>query len=166
VTEVTPTGSDVLVARADDDFGIQQIRLVGELLNRSHEIDLPLTTRRSPDGAPGYRAPSVGTRSVEAQAGDVVVYRLIVTDNHAYEARRQSTTRRCYLACRGRFENRLRRFRPARSPVRQALLDQEGMRDELHAGRNARSSVGVACHWGEPPPLPTRAIPHRRHRRV
>ncbi|MFH0981071.1 MAG: hypothetical protein V2A79_05990 [Planctomycetota bacterium] len=141
VTEVTPTGSVTLVARADDDFGIQQIRLVGELLNRSQEIDLPLADHPPVTPTGGRRSTELRRvwelAPLKLQAGDVVIYRFIVTDNYAYAgAPGQSTTSpplRLKLVAQAEFENRLRDdFALLEARVRQALLDQEGMRDELH----------------------------------
>ncbi len=153
VTEIAPSGSVTLVARAEDDFGIREVRLTGELLNRPASIDLPLADN-----------PPVSVRGsglmaelryvwelapLDLAAGDVLVYRLAVTDNYAYQgARGQSTTSpplRLKVIAKMELENRLRdEFALLEARIRQALLDQEALGDELDALAETTSGAPAA----------------------
>lgn len=140
LTEVTPTGSVALVVRAEDDFGIRRIRLTGERLNRTPTINLPLAD--DPPVTPRGDNLTAEIRSVwelaplQLQAGDVVVYRVVVTDNCAdHGAPGQSTSSaplRLKTIAKADLEKRLRdELSLLEARVRQALLDQEAMRDEI-----------------------------------
>ena len=142
VTEITPAGSITLVARVEDDFGIRHVRLSGELRNRSQSIAVPLAD--NPPTTPTGTRVTAELRHVwdltplKLAAGDVLAYRVAVTDNYGYEgAAGQSTTSaplRLKVISKTELENRLRdEFALLEARVRQALLDQEEMRDDVNA---------------------------------
>ena len=171
VTEIAPSGSVTLVARAEDDFGIREVRLTGELLNRSAPIDLPLADN------PPVSARGSGLIAelrhvwelapLELAAGDVLVYRLAVTDNYAYQgAPGQSTTSpplRLKVIAKTELENRLRdEFALLEARIRRALLDQEALGDELDS--LAETSGAPAAEPGDSsaPPMTRGLEPARR----
>jgi hypothetical protein len=141
LTEVTPAGSVTLIARAEDDFGIRLFHLTGELANRPASINQVLADHPAVTPAGARRAAEL--RYVwelapwKLQAGDVLDYRVTITDNYAGpEAEGQSTPSsplRLKVISVAELENRLRdEFALLEVRVRQTRFDQEAMRDELH----------------------------------
>ena len=140
VTEVTQQGSVRLVARAEDDFGIRQVRLLGEVLHQTQRFEVSLgadlTIGSSGADATAEVRHDWELASLSLNPGDIVVYRVEVTDNYAYQGATGQATKSAPLRLRvvdaNDLENRLRdELTLLEGRVRQSLFDQESMRDEL-----------------------------------
>ncbi|GAF82280.1 unnamed protein product, partial [marine sediment metagenome] len=155
VTEITPDGSVLLLVRADDDFGITAMSIVGRNLDSDAPFEVPLTDQMAVTPA-GDRvlalaehvwdiAPlGLGPGAVlvyQAQAADNFPGGAIVPDSAAADEPGptgpqvgRSAQLRLKIISPADFENRLRdELTLLQARIRRAMLDQQALNDETQA---------------------------------
>jgi hypothetical protein len=139
ITEVSPGGSVTLVAHAEDDLGIRDVRLTAEVVKRAEPFTQVLVEHPAAVAAGARLAADIryawALTPLKLQIGDVVDYRVVVTDNFAGQDApghsAASPPLRLKVVNPAELENRLRdEFMQLEARVRQAMLDQQTLRDE------------------------------------
>lgn len=168
VTEVTPDGSVSLLVRADDDFGITALSIVGRNLDTDAPFELGLTDRMAVTPA-GDRVLALAEHvwdiaPLGLQPGAVLAYQAQAADNFpggpvappssspdgSAEAAigpqvGRSAQLRLNIISPTDFESRLRdELTLLQARVRQAVLDQQALNDETQA-------LAAAADPGAPP---------------
>ena len=150
VTEVTPDGSVSLLIRADDGFGITDLRLVGRNLDTEEPFELPFTDRMTVSRA-GDRVLALVEQvweiaPLQLKPGVALVYQAQATDNLPPAAGAadssaaggpqigRSAQLRLKIISQADFENRLRdELTLLQARIRQAMLDQQALNDQTRA---------------------------------
>jgi len=142
LTEVTPSGSVSLLVRADDDFGITSLRIVGRELSTEVPLEFSLTGQMSVTPA-GERVLALAEHRWDVtplalQPGAVLVYQAEATDNCTYQGADpqigRSTQARLRIISRAEFDSRLRdELALLQDGMRALRLEQDAVRDETEA---------------------------------
>lgn len=154
VTEITPDGSVALLVRADDDFGVTAMSIVGRDLDSDVPFELPLTERMAVSPA-GDRVLALAEHvwdiaPLGLRPGAALVYQAEAADNlpgapagpapSATDASAPSATGpqigrsaqlRLKIISQADFENRLRdELTLLQARIRRAKLDQQTLNDQ------------------------------------
>ena len=154
--EVTPSGSVSVVVRADDDFGITSLRVVGRELGTDEPFEIPLndSINVTPAGdrvlALAEHVWDIGLMNL--QPGATLVFCAEAADNYAYAGAKpqlgRSPEQRLKIISQADFDDRLRdRIALVQDRIRQAMLDQQMLKDD--------TDVLAARTAGEDPPVGT-----------
>jgi len=138
LTELTPTGSVRLVARAEDDFGIVALVLHIECPQEGKALDVPLAghwrTVREDDGVEALASYLWSVELLALTAGDLLTYQLVAEDNQSgLDGRGQlgySALLRIKIVGEGEFEVRLREdLASVEARIRQVAIEEAALRD-------------------------------------
>ncbi len=144
--EVTPTGSVAIAVRAEDDFGIADLELVGRNITSDEPVRFPLWDETSivPSGDTVMALSQVAwpLEALHLKPGDAIVLHAEATDNFRHREQGpnigKSSQRRIKIISMAEFENRLRdELRLLQDQVRKALLSEQTLRDETAILRDA-----------------------------
>lgn len=142
VTEITPDGSVSLLVRAEDDFGINSMRILGRRLDSDEPFEIPLAHSVTP-GPAGERVLALAEHvwqlaPLQLQPGAVLAFFAEASDNFAgTEGPPQigrSSELRLKIISAAAFDNRLRdELRLLQDRLRQTMLDQQTLKDDTEA---------------------------------
>ncbi|MHC4235539.1 MAG: DUF4175 family protein, partial [Planctomycetota bacterium] len=151
VTELTPGGSVALLIRAEDDFGLTGLDVVGRQVGSQLPLKIPLTevmtVALAGERVLGLAEHVWNIAPFNLQPGEILVYSAQAADNYAYRGQPAQIGRsrqlRLKIISRADFDRRLRdEFALLQDRIRQAMVNQESLKDQTDAAaRRAAESA-------------------------
>ncbi len=138
VTELTPTGSVRLIARAEDDFGLVSLELHSEKTSDGKTDRVALSDLmqivREDEGVEAVVSYLWSVEPIGLAAGDLLTYEVVAEDNHVSAERRgqlgRSSPLRIKIVGEGEFELRLREdLASVEGRLRQIAIEEGALRD-------------------------------------